>query len=184
MARRIVFLMLGFVFFMHCIETAYTKNKGGRTMTISVSSNAFTEAGMIPSKFTCDGKDVSPQLAWTGIPAGAKSIALICDDPDAPSGTWVHWVVYNMPATAKELSEGVTGSRGLPAGAKQGINDFRKHDYGGPCPPSGTHRYYFTVYALDTALNLKDGATKKELLKAMEGHVVAQGRLMGRYKRM
>ncbi len=152
-------------------------------MIISVTSKEFSEAGLIPKKFTCDGKDVSPSLSWTGIPAGARSIALICDDPDAPMGTWVHWVVYNMPAEVKGLPEGVTATNGLPSGATQGINDFRKYDYGGPCPPSGTHRYYFKIYALDTQLDLKAGASKSELLKAMEGHIMSQGQLMARYKR-
>ena len=144
--------------------------------SIKVTSTAFGEGAMIPKKYTCDDQNVSPQIAWTGVPAGTKSIALICDDPDAPVGDWVHWVVYNMPAATKELAEGV---RTLPAGSKQGTNDFRKLDYGGPCPPSGVHRYYFKIYALDTPLSLGEGATKAQLLKAMEGHILDQGALMG-----
>lgn len=152
-------------------------------MAITVTSAAFTEGGMIPKKFTCDDQDVSPQLSWSGVPAGAKSIALICDDPDAPVGTWVHWVVYNIPPSEKGLPENVTAGKGLPAGARQGTNDFRKKDYGGPCPPGGTHRYFFKVYALDTQITLGEGAKKSDLLKAMEGRILGQGQLMGKYKR-
>jgi len=147
---------------------------------IKVTSTAFKEGEMIPRKFTCDDKDLSPQVGWATVPSGAKSIALICDDPDAPVGTWVHWIVYNIPASAKELPEGV---KALPAGARQGMNDFRKLNYGGPCPPGGTHRYFFKVYALDTVLNLKEGISKSELLKSMEGHILDQGQLIGKYKR-
>ena len=184
MVRSPVYLLLSLFFmilFLNCGKEGNSKDPGGTAMgTIAVTSTAFKEGGMIPGKYTCDDRDLSPQIAWTGIPAGAKSIALICDDPDAPAGTWVHWVVFNIPATVKELAEGMTA---LPAGAKQGINDFRKVRYGGPCPPGGTHRYFFKIYALDTILTLKEGATKSELLKAMEGHVLAQGQLVGKYKR-
>lgn len=167
-----------------CGRDGHSSDPGGTAMaTITVTSTAFSEGGMIPSKYTCDGSDLSPPLSWSGTPAGTKSIALICDDPDAPVGTWVHWVVFNIPSDARGLPEGTTAAKGLPAGAKQGMNDFRKKDYGGPCPPGGTHRYYFKVYALDTMLQLKEGSTKAELLKAMEGHILAQGQLMGRYQR-
>ena len=152
-------------------------------MQIEVKSKAFKEGSMIPKRYTCDGTDVSPPLAWTSVPEGTKSIALICDDPDAPVGTWVHWVLFNLPADAKELPENVPPQKMLENGGIQGTNDFRKIGYGGPCPPGGTHRYYFKVYALDTALNLQAGITKAQLLKAMEGHIMAEGQLMGRYKR-
>jgi len=152
-------------------------------MAIKVVSLAFQEGAMIPADYTCDGKNVSPPLSWSGIPEKAVTLALICDDPDAPVGTWVHWVLYNLPASAKELPAGVPPEEKLASGAVQGKNDFRKLGYGGPCPPGGTHRYYFKLYALDKALDLKPGATKKELLKAMEGHTLAEGQLMGRYKR-
>ncbi|MCX8108254.1 MAG: YbhB/YbcL family Raf kinase inhibitor-like protein [Verrucomicrobiae bacterium] len=152
-------------------------------MSIKVTSTAFTEGGMIPKQYTCDGKDVSPPLAWEGVPVGAKTIAVICDDPDAPVGTWVHWVLFNLPATVKELPENVPTTKNLPNGAKQGVNDFGRIGYGGPCPPGGTHRYYFKIYALDCELKLEAGATKAQLLKAMEGHILAQGQLMGKYKR-
>ncbi|MFQ6093600.1 MAG: YbhB/YbcL family Raf kinase inhibitor-like protein [bacterium] len=152
-------------------------------MEIKVTSRAFEEGGMIPQKYTCDGEDVSPPLAWTSVPEGTKSLALICDDPDAPMGTWVHWVLFNLPANIKELPENVPPQETLENGAKHGITDFRRIGYGGPCPPSGTHRYYFKLYALDTELDLEAGITKAELLEAMEGHILAEGRLMGKYKR-
>jgi len=152
-------------------------------MAIKVTSPAFDNEGMIPSKYTCDGDDVSPPLSWEGIPEGTKSIALISDDPDAPVGTWVHWVMYNIPADIQELPEGVPPDEVLENGAIQGITDFRKIGYGGPCPPSGTHRYYFKLYALDTELDLKPGGTKAELFKAMKDHILAEGQLMGKYKR-
>jgi Raf kinase inhibitor-like YbhB/YbcL family protein len=156
---------------------------GGGNMDMKITSTAFEESGMIPRKYTCDGEDVSPPLAWTGVPEGAKTIALISDDPDAPVGTWVHWVLFNLPAAEKGLPEAVPPDEELKNGAKQGQNDFRRIGYGGPCPPGGTHRYFFKLYALDTVLNLPAGATKAELLKAMEGHILAQGQLMGKYRR-
>ncbi len=156
---------------------------GGTSMEIKITSAAFVEGGMIPRKYTCDGEDISPPLAWTGVPDGSKTIALISDDPDAPMGTWVHWVLFNLPATEKGLSGAVPPDKELKNGAKQGRNDFRRIGYGGPCPPGGTHRYFFKVYALDAVLNLPAGATKAELLKAMEGHILAQGQLMGKYRR-
>ena len=152
-------------------------------MDIKIKSPAFVPGGKIPGKYTCDGMDISPPLAWTLGPEGTKTFALICDDPDAPMGTWVHWVLFNLPADIIELRENVLPERELKSGTKQGMNDFRKIGYGGPCPPGGTHRYYFKLYALDTEINLEAGATKSELLKAMEGHILAEGQLMGRYER-
>jgi Raf kinase inhibitor-like YbhB/YbcL family protein len=153
-------------------------------MAISLSSNAFPGEGTIPKKFTCDGPDVSPPLTWSGAPANTQSFALIVDDPDAPVGTWVHWVLYDLPADTKDLAEGVPKLEQLPNGAKQGRNDFRKIGYGGPCPPPGKpHRYYFKLYALDKKFDLKPGATKAEIESAMKGHILAQGEFMGRYKR-
>jgi len=152
-------------------------------MTISVSSSAFQEGGMIPMKYTCDGDDISPPLQWAEIPEGTKSIALICDDPDAPMGTWVHWVTWNIPSPVCDLAEGVSPRPELPDGSRQGISDFGRPGYGGPCPPSGTHRYYFTIYALDTMLNLPASTRKADLIKAVKGHILAQGQLMGRYRR-
>lgn len=153
-------------------------------MALKLESQAFKQEAFIPSQHTCEGKDVSPFLSWSGTPAGTKSLALIMDDPDAPVGTWVHWVLYNIPADTSSLSEGVPTQETLPNGAKQGVNDFRKTGYGGPCPPPGApHRYFFKLYALDTELNLPAGSTKQTLLKAMTNHVLAETHLMGKYQR-
>ncbi len=151
---------------------------------MQLTSTAFSEGEPIPAKYTCDQKDVSPPLKWTGAPAGTKSFALIADDPDAPVGTWVHWVVYDLPATSAELPEDSPKGQYLPGGARQGLNDFRRLGYGGPCPPPGKpHRYFFKLYALDTVLDLKPGLSKKDLERAMDKHVLAQAQLMGTYKR-
>jgi len=153
-------------------------------MNIPVTSTAFAEGRPIPDKYTCSGPNVSPVLRWGNAPAGTKSFALIADDPDAPVGTWVHWVLYDLPPATMSLAENVPSSPELPDGSKQGVNDFGQPGYGGPCPPPGKpHRYFFKIYALDIMLNLKSGATKKELLKAMDGHVLAEGQLMGTYQR-
>ena len=152
-------------------------------MKIVVTSSAFKDGEMIPGKYTCDGRDISPPLAWTGVPPGTKSIALISDDPDAPMGTWIHWVAFNIPPEAKGLPEGVPAEKTLPDGTIQGTNGSRRIGYDGPCPPSGVHRYFFKVYALDTKLSLDPGVAKKDLEKAMAGHILAEGQLMGRYKR-
>ena len=152
-------------------------------MEIKVTSPAFKESDLIPKKYTCDGDNVSPAIEWTGVPDSAKFIALICDDPDAPRGTWVHWVIFNIPAGVKGLAEDIQRTSTLPNGARQGINDSHELGYDGPCPPGGTHRYYFKVYALDNILTLESGSTKAQLLKAMDGHILGEGQLMGRYKR-
>lgn len=148
-------------------------------MAINLSSNSFANGETIPRCYTCDDEDLSPHLAWSDVPAGAASLALIAEDPDAPAGTWVHWVLYNLPPEIGELPEGVKSIIGV-----QGKNDFGRLGYGGPCPPRGkAHRYYFKLYALDTLLDLREGATKSRLLKEMEGHILAQGEWMGRYRR-
>jgi Raf kinase inhibitor-like YbhB/YbcL family protein len=152
--------------------------EGSTMATLTITSPAFKTGEFIPSKFTCDGTDVNPALAISTIPPEAKSLALIMDDPDAPGGMWVHWVVWNIDPKTQEIEE-----NSVPRGAKQGINDFRKTPYGGPCPPSGTHRYFFKLYALDVLLDLGSGATKGALEKAMKGHVLVQAELMGKYKR-
>ncbi len=153
-------------------------------MTVQVTSTAFKEGGSIPAKYTCDGQNVSPPLAWNGIPDGTKSIALIADDPDAPSKPWVHWVVYGLPPSLRELPENVPPSESiLGNGGRQGMTDYGKIGYRGPCPPGGTHRYFFKVYALDSDLHLEPGLTKAQLLKEMEKHVIAEGQLMGTYAR-
>ena len=150
---------------------------------IEISSPAFENNSLIPKQYTCDGENFSPPLSWSNIPADTKSLALICDDPDAPAGTWVHWVIYNMPPASKGLQEGVLPLKDFSHNAKQGINDFKKFGYGGPCPPSGTHRYFFKLYALNTNLNLESGADKKQLLIAMKGHILSQTEIVGKYKR-
>ena len=150
---------------------------------LTISSTAFSNGGLIPSQYTCDGANISPPLQWSGLPPSTKAVALIVDDPDAPAKTWVHWVVYDLPGSRSELPENIRPQEKLPSGGKQGTNDFKKIGYGGPCPPSGTHRYFFKLYALDIESSLNPGATKDELLKAIEGHVLAQGELIGKYKR-
>ena len=151
---------------------------------MELKSPAFQNGGEIPRKHTCDGGDISPALAWTDVPSRAKTFALIADDPDAPGGTWVHWVIYDLPATGKEMPEAIAAEDTLPGGAKQGVNDFRKAGYGGPCPPPGRpHRYFFRLYALDMATNLKPRATKQQLLDAIKGHIVAEAELVGKYGR-
>ena len=152
-------------------------------MALHVESSAFSEGSQIPRQYTCDGKDISPPLSWSGVPEAAKSLALICDDPDAPGKTWVHWVLFNLPPGTNRLPEGIAARESVSGGGAQGTNDFRKIGYGGPCPPSGTHRYLFKLYALAAPLGLKPGASKKEVERAMETHVLAQGQLMGTYKR-
>ena len=153
-------------------------------MTVQVTSSAFTDGAAVPEKYTADGQDVSPPLAWSGVPEGAKSIALICDDPDAPGRTWVHWVLYGLPATATGLPEGVPTTPTTPQGAKQGTNSWPRMGYGGPSPPPGKpHRYVFKVYALDSVPDLAPGAKKEALLRAMEGHILAEGHLTGTYGR-
>jgi Raf kinase inhibitor-like YbhB/YbcL family protein len=152
-------------------------------MEIKITSSVFEDGGLIPARYTCDGADMSPALRWDVVPEGTKSIALICDDPDAPMGTFVHWVIFGLPAETRELTENIPSDETLPNGAKQGTSDFGRIGYGGPCPPSGTHRYFFKIYALDTEVDLAAGASKRELVKAMEGHILAQGQLIGKYKR-
>lgn len=164
--------------------TAGVFGQDGKPAALRVTSQAFAEGEKIPSKYTCDGKDVSPPLHWDGVPAGAKSIALICEDPDAPGGTWIHWVLYDLPATTSALREGVKKSAMLADKSMQGLNDFEKTGYNGPCPPAGgAHRYFFRVYALDAGVLLPSRAKKADLVKAMEGHIVAEGSLMGTYQR-
>ncbi len=152
-------------------------------MAFSLSSTVFGQTESIPSKYTCDGSDISPALYWEDLPVGTISMVLICDDPDAPVGTWVHWVCYDIPAERGGLLEGVPKTDSIPTGGKQGINDFKKVGYGGPCPPSGTHRYFFKLYALDCMLLLNAGKSKEEVEIAMEGHVLGQTELVGVYSR-
>lgn len=152
-------------------------------MSFSVKTASFPEGAAIPKKFTCDGSDISPALEWSGAPAATITLGLIADDPDAPVGTWTHWIAWNI-SPQRSLPEGVQKTETLPDGMRQGTNDFRRIGYGGPCPPPGKpHRYFFKLYALDTKLDLKPGASRSELESAMKSHVLAETQLMGKYGR-
>jgi Raf kinase inhibitor-like YbhB/YbcL family protein len=162
-------------------------NHGEGKMGLVITSPAFSQNGAIPEKYTCDGKDTSPPLQWSGVPSGTRSLALIVDDPDAPDPaapkmTWVHWVLYNIPIDSQGLGEAVSPS-GLPAGTLQGVNDWKRTGYGGPCPPIGRHRYFFKLYALDTLLSDLKNPTKAALEQAMQGHILGQTELLGTYQR-
>ncbi len=149
-----------------------------------ITSTAFQDGETIPIRYTCDGVDISPALSWSGVPEGTQSFVLIVDDPDAPGGTFTHWVIFNIPANTLELEEGIPTSSQLSSGALQGRNDFSRTGYGGPCPPWGsTHHYHFTLYALDITLDLNPGASKTAVLNAMRGHILAQAELIGIYQR-
>jgi Raf kinase inhibitor-like YbhB/YbcL family protein len=148
-----------------------------------ISTPAFHEAGTIPAKYTCDGENISPPLEWADVPAEAKTLALIMDDPDAPKGLFLHWLLYDIPVSEKGLTEGVGTVDATAGGGKQGRNGFGNVAYGGPCPPSGTHRYFLHLYALDAALGMPAGAGRQDVEKAMRGHVLGQADLMGRYAR-
>jgi Raf kinase inhibitor-like YbhB/YbcL family protein len=180
-------IIIGLLFILSvaaCSGTTPTAVSG--VEKLAITSAAFEPGASIPTKYTCQGEDLSPALSWTGVPQGTQSLALIMDDPDAPMGTWVHWIVYNLPADSTGLDEGTSqggaSSFNLPAGAIQGSTSFNRADYGGPCPPSGEHHYFFKLYALDAKME-KEGLTKDDLLKAMEGHILAQGELVGLYKK-
>lgn len=170
---------------MACNQTARagTVEKGG-VLAFTISSPSFHNGGQIPKKFTCDGADVSPELQWTSPPAGTQSFALVADDPDAPAGTWTHWVLFDLPAQSASLPENVTKGEELPSGGHQGRNDFRRIGYGGPCPPAGKpHRYFFKLYALDKKLDLTPGASKQDVEQAMQGHILGQAEVFGKYQR-
>lgn len=152
-------------------------------MAIEIRSPAFEDGEAIPARYTCDGLDVSPQLSWDSVPSDAQSLALIADDPDAPRGTFLHWVIYDLPPDTRAIPEDVPKRQTLPSGAAQAVNGAGSVGYMGPCPPSGIHRYFFKLYALDTQLGLGGGGTNEEVLDAMEGHVIAEGQLMGTYRR-
>lgn len=161
-----------------------TDGEGGEPMAMLLTSPAFGHEQPIPARFTCEGEDHSPRLAWEGVPEGTSALALICDDPDAPVGTWVHWVIYNLPAAPGGLAEGISSEEELTDGTRQGRNSWRRIGYGGPCPPPGKpHRYIFKLYALDVPLELAPGADKPALLEALEGHVLAEARLLGTFQR-
>jgi Raf kinase inhibitor-like YbhB/YbcL family protein len=162
--------------------------KEGGAVSLEIRSPAFAHGGEIPARFTCEGEDVSPPLAWSGAPDGARSLALVVDDPDAPDPraprtTWVHWVVYDLPAASQGLPEAVGRDAAPPREARQGRNDWQRVGWGGPCPPVGRHRYFFKLYALDVALGDRGAATKAELERAMQGHVLARAELVGTYEK-
>jgi Raf kinase inhibitor-like YbhB/YbcL family protein len=156
-----------------------------RKMEIKIKSNAFHEGSLIPSKYSCEGENISPQLHWNEVSKDVKSYAIILDDPDAPGGNFVHWVIFNIPENMRELHENVTPSRNIPDEVMLGTNSFGRIGYGGPCPPAGKpHHYYFRIYALDTILHhVESGSTKEQLIKAMDGHIIAKGELMGIFSR-
>ncbi len=189
--NRSLGLVLGLLVLLDvaCQEKAKTRSGGkareGQIMQkIELTSPAFSHGSFIPAKYTCDGQDVSPELTWVGVPEGTRTLALICDDPDAPVGTWVHWVLFNIPPDLKSLPEAVPALERVLGTAVHGVNDFGRLGYGGPCPPRGSaHRYFFKLYALDTKLDLPPGASKRQVLAAAEGHVLGQGELMGKYQR-
>jgi Raf kinase inhibitor-like YbhB/YbcL family protein len=185
MFQKVGCIVMVFSIFCFCQnkKQSLPQKEEEKKMDIEITSTAFNEGGMIPTKYTCDGPDISPPLAWSSVPENTMSIALICDDPDTPVGTWVHWVLFNLLPETKELPENLPTREILSNGAKQGRNGSRRIGYSGPCPPGGTHRYYFKIYALNTKLDLEPDVEKKELVEAMEGHILAEGQLMGRYQR-
>jgi Raf kinase inhibitor-like YbhB/YbcL family protein len=152
-------------------------------LEIKITSPAFEEGGLIPKKYTCDGSNVSPPLRWDSVPDGTESIAIICEDPDAPSGTWMHWILFNLPAECRELAENIPDDETLHDSTRQGINDFGSIGYSGPCPPWGIHRYFFKIFALDCTLDIVHLVDKDILNLAMGDHILATGQLMGRYQR-
>jgi Raf kinase inhibitor-like YbhB/YbcL family protein len=156
--------------------------QGGK-MPFILQSPAFEQNQKIPVQYTCDGQNISPPLAWKNVPEKTKSLVMICDDPDAPAGVWVHWVCYDIPVAVTGFFEGIPKSDSLPEGGKQGISDFGNNGYGGPCPPAGTHRYFFKIYALDKVLGLPAGKSKKEIERAVQGHILAKSDLVGVYSR-
>ncbi len=155
-----------------------------KTMSLSISSAAFSEGTRIPVQYTCEGKDISPPLSWNDVPEGTKSFVLICDDPDAPMGTWDHWLIYNIPGDSAGLAEGIQTDESLTDGSKHGLNSWKNTNYGGPCPPPGNpHRYFFKLYALDTMLSLTGEVNKNSLENAMQKHILAEAQLMGTFSR-
>ena len=186
MLRKVCLLLIMTVVICSCEpkdKSVSKKQSGEKTMELKITSRAFSDGALIGPKYTADGANFSPPLAWTGVPETAKSLALINDDPDAPMGTWVHLVVYNIPADIASFDENIPPDPTLPNGAMQGKTDFGRIGYGGPAPPSGTHRYYFKLYALDAVLDLPAGATKAQLETAMKNHIIEQTQIIVKYKR-
>jgi Raf kinase inhibitor-like YbhB/YbcL family protein len=177
-------MVAGFLTLPGTIAPGNAADPSAKVGTLDVSSPAFVPEGMIPAKYTCEGGNVSPPLVWSTVPAGTRTVALICDDPDAPGGSWVHWVLFDLPASVSSLAEKVEATGNLPNDVRQGANDFGKLGYGGPCPPPGkAHHYFFKVYALDIKVPLRPGVKKADLLQAMEHHILAEGVLMAKFQR-
>lgn len=183
------FVFIGLVIFRPMVaeDSPNSVKKGEDRMFLTLVSPSFEHQCDIPSRFTCEGADISPALQWSGIPQGTQTLALIVDDPDAPDPknprmTWVHWILYNIPASATELPEGLKPAH-LPSGTQEGLNDWKRTGYGGPCPPIGKHRYFFKLYALDTELPVVKNITKSQLEKSMQGHILATAELIGLYKK-
>ena len=176
----IILIIVGVAYFFLLPSNKATDNISDSQLPLLmiITSPAFSHNGQVPLKYTCDGEDINPPLTISGVPANAKSLVLIVDDPDAPRGTWVHWTVWNIKPDTTSI-----GENSLPMGAVEGTTDFGRTGYGGPCPPSGTHRYFFKIYALDTLINLSSSARKADIEKVMEGHILDQTELIGLYKR-
>ncbi len=181
MSTKLLLLILLIAIVSGCIAKEYGVNNMEK---FSISSEAFKENGTIPDEYTCEGENISVPLLWQGLPESTKSIALIMDDPDAPGRTFVHWVIYNIPGSAQKLAKDIPRKEKLPDGSLQGMNDFGRIGYGGPCPPPGKpHRYFFKMYAIDKILDLPPGASKGVVEAAMKGHILAKGELIGIYSR-
>ena len=182
-------LLIRFIFFHTLINFNWAVDRphAEEVMTLSISSSAFTDGGEIPAKYTCQGNDIAPPLQWAGVPGDARSLVLIVDDPDAPDPdapqmTWVHWVLYNIPLDATGLPEGITAPD-LPSGTGEGLNDWKRTGYGGPCPPIGRHRYFHKLYAIDKLLPDLGGPTKAQVAEQMQGHIVGEIALVGTYQK-
>jgi Raf kinase inhibitor-like YbhB/YbcL family protein len=177
--RRVIYALLLFIVLFGCTNNASDNGLNRREVSnMKIYSPEFNDNAMIPTKFTCQGQDINPQLLFEDIPEDAQSLVLIMDDPDAPMGTWVHWVLFNMPVDVTGIPED-----SVPDNAVQGLNSWPKNNYGGPCPPSGTHRYFFKLYALDSELELDDTATKKDVEQAMQGHIIERAEYVGLFKK-
>jgi Raf kinase inhibitor-like YbhB/YbcL family protein len=187
-------MMRGFLAIVTCVlvlaaalsscQGSQPTEPGPKALQLQIQSSSFADGGTIPTKYTCDGQDTSPPLSWAEPPPAAQSLALIVDDPDAPAGSWVHWVLFNLPASTRALPESLPADDPMVAGGLHGTNSWKKLGYGGPCPPKGsTHRYFFKLYALDTTLDLDAGASRGNVEKAMAGHILAEGQLVGQYGR-
>jgi hypothetical protein len=176
------FILL-FTIIFSTINNFPQQERGKFKMEIEIRSRSFKDGEYIPPKYTCDGMNISPQLSWSCKVEGIKTFAIIVEDPDAPRGIFTHWIVYNIPSKINSLMENSTPAKNVSDEVLMGTNDFGRIGYGGPCPPSGTHRYYFRIYGLNSAVHLDSGATKSEVVKKMEGHIIARGEFMGKYQR-